>query len=547
MTKPHPGRLVVVMCFLIALAAAGVYLRTVEFGFISVDDPFYVYSNTYVTRGLTPSSIEWAFTTGYAGNWHPLTWMSHMIDTSLYGLSAGGHHISSVVLHAANAVLLFLFLFRTTGAVQRSAIVALLFAVHPLNVESVAWIAERKNTLSTLFWLLTMLAYTAWVKQRGVWRYALVLILFVLGLMAKPMLVTLPIVLLLLDIWPLGRGGAGIKALVLEKLPLAALAAASCVVTLIVQRQNGLTISLEQIPLGMRLANAVVSYGAYLAKLVWPSNLCILYPHLVDELPVWQVVVSGTSIAAATCAALLVRRSRPSVTVGWFWYLITLVPVIGFVQVGAQAMADRYAYVPLIGIFVLATWGLADLLPRSGRALASAGAYVLILALMVASVVQEGYWRDEGAVARRAIAVNPGNLPVITAMTATLYRAGKGDEALRVLDELPNPAQTMTVVGQLVAREGMLDFALRVYQRAVSIDPGFAKLRNHYGVALARSGDFARAREEFSAALRLEPGYPEAQSNLGKVLAREQWNSVVSGGENTLENSQGTTTGPRRP
>lgn len=537
MTKPDPRRLVVVMCALIALVAAGVYLRTAAFDFISADDPFYVTANTRVTSGLTPGGIAWAFTTGHAGNWHPLTWLSHMIDAALYGPSAGGHHISSVALHAANAVLLFLFLLRTTGAVHRSAFVALVFAVHPLNVESVAWIAERKNVLSTLFWLLTMLAYLAWVKQRGVRRYALALVLFTLGLMAKPMLVTLPIVLLLLDLWPLGRGGVGIKALLFEKLPFATLAAVSSVVTFVVQRQEGLTISLVQFPPGVRLANAVVSYGAYLQKMVWPTNLCILYPHLGDALPAWKVAVSGALIAAATGAAILVRRNRPEVAVGWFWYLITLVPVIGFVQVGAQAMADRYAYVPLIGIFILIVWGVPGLLPRSGSALAQAGVYALIPALIAATVVQEGYWRNAGAVARRAIEVSPGSLPVITAMTATLYRDGKGEEALRILDELPDPAQTMTVVGQLVARAGMLDFALRVYRQAVGVDPGLAKLRNHYGVALARSGDLARAREQFSAALRLEPGYPEAQSNLDNVLASEEWSKIVGGGQNALENS----------
>ena len=302
-----------------------------------------------------------------------------------------------------------------------------------------------------------------------------------------------------------------------------------------------------QFPPGVRLANAVVSYGAYLQKMVWPKNLCILYPHLGDALPVGEVVISGALIAAATSAAILAGRNRPCVTMGWLWYLVTLVPVIGLVQVGAQAMADRYAYVPLIGIFVLITWGVHDLLPRSGRALASAGAYALILALMAATLVQEGYWRDDGAVARRAIEVNPGSLPVITAMTATLYRAGNGEEAIRILGELPDPARTMTVVGQLVARDGMLDFALRVYLQAVGIDPGFAKLRNHYGVALARSGDLVHAREQFFAALRLEPGYPEAQANLDKVLAREQWNKIVSGGEKTLENPSGAKAGPRRP
>ena len=483
----------------------------------------------------------WAFTTGHTGNWHPLTWLSHMLDVTLYGAHAGGHHISSVVLHAANAVLLFLFLLRATGSLRRSAFVALLFALHPLNVESVAWIAERKNVLSTLFWLLTLLAYTDWARHRGAWRYVRVLLLFALGLLAKPMLVTLPIVLLLLDVWPLGRGGVGGKALLFEKLPLAALAAASSVVTLVVQRQEGLTVGLAQIPLGVRLANAVVSCGAYLRNMAWPSNLCILYPHPLGSLPAWKVVLSGALIAAATSAAILVRRRRPCITMGWFWYLVTLVPVIGFVQVGAQAMADRYAYVPLIGIFILVAWEAPELLPRAGRASLLAAACVLILALTAATVVQENHWKDGGAVARRAVAVNPDSLPVAASMTTTLFRNGKGDEALRVLKESRNPAWTMNEVGRLAAGERMLDFALRVYQEAVGIDPGFANLRNNYGVALARSGELARAREQFSAALRLEPGNPEAQTNLRKVLAREQWLRITGAGGDAPVNPDGAT------
>ena len=545
MTRPRTSRTVVLLSVLIGLIAAGVYLRTAAFEFISVDDPSYVTANPHVTSGLTLSNISWAFTTGQTGNWHPVTWISHMVDAELYGRSAGGHHVSSVVLHAANAVLLFLFLVRATGAVRRSAFVALVFAVHVLNVESVAWIAERKNVLSTLFWLLTLLAYLEWARRRGTRRYVFVLVLFALGLMAKPMLVTLPLVLVLVDFWPLGRWGAGGEALLLEKFPLGALAAASATVTMIVQRRQGLTISLEQIPLGGRVANAIVSYARYLQNMAWPSNLCILYPHPLASLPAWQVAAAGLAIAVASGAAILLRRRRPYVTVGWFWYLVTLVPVIGFVQVGAQAMADRYAYVPLIGIFMLIAWGVADLPSRPGRGPALAGACALILALTAATVLQQNYWRDDGAVARRAIAVNPASLPVTTAMTATLFRQGKGDEALRVLGELPNPARTMNDVGQLVAGAGMQDFALRLYREAVDRDPGFAKLRNNYGVALAKSGDLARAREQFSAALRLEPGYPEAQINLRNVVAAAEYRQRA--GENAPGSANKTSPGSRRP
>jgi tetratricopeptide (TPR) repeat protein len=527
MTRPGDRRTVVLMSVAIALVSAGLYLRTAAFDFIGFDDFSYVSANPRVASGLTPGAIAWAFTTIHTGNWHPLTWMSHMIDATLFGLSAGGHHLTSVALHAANAVLLFLFLVRATGAVQRSAFVALLFAVHPLNVESVAWIAERKNVLSTFFWLLTLLAYTAWARRRGLWRYTLVLVLFALGLMAKPMLVTLPAVLLLLDFWPLGRSRVGGRSLLLEKVPLAALATASCVVTFIAQRQKGLTGSLAQFPPGERLANAVVSYGAYLHKMVWPSNLRILYPHPVDSLPGWKVAAAGVLIAAATGAALLVRRHRPYIPVGWFWYLGTLVPVIG--------------------MFILIAWGVSELLPRTGRAPAAAGACALILALATATLAQVGHWRNDGAVARRAIEANGNSLPVATAMTATLARTGKSEEAVRILRELPDPAPAMTIVGQLVARDGMLEFALQVYQAAVSIDPGFAKLRNHYGVALARSGDLAHAREQFSAAVRLEPGYPEAQTNLDAVLAREAWNGIAGSGKTPPENAAESTKPPRRP
>jgi hypothetical protein len=369
-----------------AAAAALVVLTVVAYSgvrhlqFVPLDDQGYVYENPHVTAGLTAAGLRWALTTGDQANWHPLTWLSHMLDVQLFGVNAGYHHLTSLAIHTLNTLLLFFLLARTTAALGRSACVAAMFAVHPLHVESVAWIAERKDVLSTFFWLLTMGAYVWYARAPGRWRYAAVVAGLVLGLMSKPMLVTLPFVLLLLDVWPVGRfslagGQPGSRhadaraarartalALVREKIPLFILAACSIVITLLVQARGGAVRSIEILPIGVRVDNALTSYVMYLAKAVWPSGLAVFYPYNTS-IHFGQWCGALAILAAITWLVIRARRSRPYLLVGWLWYLGTLVPVIGLVQVGTQSMADRYTYVPLIGVFVMGVWGVSTWLP----------------------------------------------------------------------------------------------------------------------------------------------------------------------------------------
>jgi protein O-mannosyl-transferase len=397
-----------------------VYWQVSSFAFQSYhDDDDYVTTNQPILDGFTRSSLVWAFTAAHAANWHPLTWISHMLDCQLYGTNASGHHVTSLLFHVAN-VLLLLLLFKTiTGRFWRSAFVASLFALHPLHVESVAWVSERKDVLSTFFMFLTMLAYVRYVREPKAKSYLLSIILYTLGLMAKPMLVTLPLVLLLLDWWPLARRtreGAGPAMstwqLVREKIPFMLLALASCLVTFIAQKHGGTVRTLEAYSLDIRLSNAFVAYVEYILKMLWPANLAALYPHPVGGWPVWRVAASAVFLGGVTMAA--VRSRRPYLVVGWFWYLLTLLPVIGIVQVGEQSYADRYTYISLIGLFLIVAWGMPELVSKilgySHTKLAlTLPAAAILLALTVCSYIQTGYWRDSVTLFEHTIQVVPNN------------------------------------------------------------------------------------------------------------------------------------------
>ncbi len=384
---------------LVLLTVAG-FWPSIGNGFVNYDDDEYVTENPHVQAGLTLNGMRWALTATEAANWHPLTWVSHMADRSLFGADPRGHHLSSLIWHLANVVLLFLVLFRMTGATGRSAAVASLFALHPLHVESVAWISERKDVLSTFFWILTLWAYARYANRPGPRRYLLVVAFLALGLACKPMLVSVPLVLLLLDFWPLDRLHPPYWPVVREKIPLVILAAASSVITLVAQHRGGALGSFERLPLSMRLENAVVSYAGYLWKTIRPVGLSIVYPHPGPGRPGWQVAGAMALLAAISYGAIRARRRRPYLLVGWLWFLVTLVPVIGLVQVGEQAMADRYTYVPLVGPFVAVVWGAADLVRRVGgterqrrastAAVAAASAAVLGI-LLALTRVQAGY------------------------------------------------------------------------------------------------------------------------------------------------------------
>ena len=441
-----------------------VYWRAPENDFLDYhDDGLYVTNNPHVTNGLGIDGIVWAFTSSYACNWHPLTWISHQTDFELYGLDPRGHHWTNLLFHMANTILLFLLLAWLTGAVWRGAFVAALFAVHPLHVESAAWIAERKDVLSTFFWLLTLWAYAGYARRPSFERYLVVALGFALGLLSKPMAIMLPFTLLLLDYWPLGRlgqaaGERGIRVqtwpkLVLEKAPLFAMSVASGAITCVVQQKGGAVGSLMNFPISVRLANAVVAYVGYIGKMFWPSRLVALYPHPENALPEWRVALSAVLLAGLTALAIRFARRAPYLAFGWLWYLVTLVPVIGLVQVGNQAMADRYTYVPLIGLFILVAWGIPDLLPgrsippkeRRKRAeppavrlwrtirtmILAVVAAMAILALMVVARKQVGFWKDSATVFRHSIAVIKNNYLAEHELGACLVKSGELDEGVK--------------------------------------------------------------------------------------------------------------------
>jgi len=485
---PPPGSTLGISLALIAITLI-VYAPVRHYGFLTWDDTLYVTENPDVLRGLTWHGVGWAFTTGYAWNWHPLTLLSHMLDVEFYGLDAGMHHLTNVLLHVANTLLLFGLLHRMTGLVARSAFVAALFGVHPLHVESVAWVAERKDVLSTFFWMLTLWGYALYVRRPSGGRYAAVLFLFALGLAAKPMLVTLPFVLLLLDVWPLGRATAG-RRLVWEKLPLLALATAASVVTFLVQQRGGTVTDIESLPLGLRLQNVLVSYAAYVGMTLWPARLAAFYPYPAS-FPAWQVVGAFGLLVATSLLAWVVRR-HGYLPVGWLWYLGTLVPVIGFVQVGNQALADRYMYVPLVGLLLVVAWGVPDVLARwPGRRLVlPIGAGLVIAACMVRARAQVGHWRDDATLWEHALAVTSGNHVAHNS------------------------------VGNLLMRQGKVDEAAAHYLEALRARPGFSLAHNNLGVALAAQGRFGDALDHYAEALRLDPGYADAHHNMGLALAK---------------------------
>jgi Flp pilus assembly protein TadD len=510
-------------------------------GFVSVDDPGYLTNNPHVTAGLTASGVRWAFTTGHMANWHPVTWLSHMLDAELFGMRPGAHHVMNVIFHAANTLLLFAVLRRLTGAIGRSAFVAALFAVHPLHVESVAWLSERKDVLSTLFWLLTMWLYATYVARPHWVRYAVMLVVFALGLMAKPMLVTLPFVLLLMDWWPLGRvdGGRAVRpgvaadlkvrptyaALIVEKLPFFALVAASIVITLIVQRQGGAVASLSRLPVDVRISNAFVSYLTYLGKTFWPLDLAAFYPYNRSLTIGWGLLALA-AIAAITFAALRASRRRPYLGVGWLWYLGTLVPVIGLVQVGTQSVADRYTYVPLIGVFIVIAWGVTDLVARlPGRRLVLAGsAAAIVLASASLARAQVVTWRDGQALWEHALAVTKGNYLAHSLLGGLLGEQGKTQDALVHLRQAvaidrayPDAHHNLGVV---LASLGKFDEAITEYRAALRLNPRMANAQLSLGLALANTERIDEAIPAFEAALALDPTLAEAHRGLGLALAR---------------------------
>jgi tetratricopeptide (TPR) repeat protein len=565
-----------VVCLLLAVITLAVFWPVRRANFVSLDDPDYVTANPHVQQGLTRESVRWAFGAGYASNWHPLTWLSHMLDVELFGASPAGPHLVNLALHATNTVLLFFILRLFTGAHWRSAMVAVLFALHPLHVESVAWVAERKDVLSTLFGLLTLGAYGKYVSTAGGREagkealapapskglfYFVALVFFALGLLAKPMLVTLPFVLLLLDYWPLGRGGKAeargpdgpaifprpstLGGLVLEKLPFLFLAAVSCVLT--IRAQRGAVQTWTEFSAGMRIENAIVACVRYLGKTFWPVNLAVPYPH-PGHWPAPVVIGSAVLVAALSAVALWFGRRLPFVVTGWFWFLGTLVPVIGLVQVGIQSLADRYTYVPLIGIFIGVVWSARAVIRRWRiPAVAAVGLAIAVLgACAVRTRVQLSYWQNSESLFRHAIAVTRNNALAHYSLGYALAQKGDLDEAIshyqQALRIRSDSAEILENLGNALVNRGRYDEAIRCYESALRLEPNRASIPGGLGAAFFNTRRLDQAGEQFGLFLREFPGDAAAHFNLGNVFAlQNRWQDAVA------EYTQAVLWAPRSP
>lgn len=526
-------QLTTAVCLVLAGVTLLVYAPVLRNGFVNYDDPDYIINNAHVKAGLTWNGVAWAFQSAEASNWHPLTWISHMADCQMFGLKPAGHHLTSLLLHTANTLLLFLLLNRLTGALWRSAFVAALFAWHPLHVESVAWASERKDVLSAFFWMLTLLAYTRFVSESKVRNpkskvfYALALLAFACGLMSKPMVVTLPFVLLLLDFWPLKRFTIydlrfTIGRLIVEKIPFFILTIASCVITRLVQ--SDALWSTASLPLSFRLANAVMSYVRYLGKVFWPANLALIYPY-PHYWPLAGVIVAALLLALISVWAVLSAKRFPYLAVGWFWYLGTLVPVIGLVQAGIQSMADRYTYLPSIGLFIIFAWGLNDLLhaqPRKGKIAAAVGGLALAGCVAVTSV-QITYWRNSLTLFSHTIEVTTGNYAAENCLGTTLEHLGQKDaaeecyaESVRIEPDFPLGQFNL---GMILLEQGRAGEASNHLAIAAQLAPQNPVIQFDYGVYLSQHGNPAAAAAHFRAALAARPDFPEAKQELAILFA----------------------------
>ncbi|MFH1371265.1 MAG: tetratricopeptide repeat protein [Planctomycetota bacterium] len=498
------------VCVFLAVATFVAFEGVRHNEFINYDDDLYVTDNPRVQEGLNFESVAWAFTSGHASNWHPLTWISHIIDYAVFGANPAGHHLVSVGFHIANVILLFLILRKMTGAFWKSFFVAAVFGLHPLAVESVAWMAERKNVLSTFFAFLTIAVYFRYTKKPGFWRYLVVAILFAAGLLSKPMLVTLPFVLILLDYWPLKRFNSKFSILnsLYEKLPLLIMSAASCVVTYMAQAEGGTVADITAVPMNLRVGNALVSYIRYTAKIFYPASLGVLYPREVHGPALWQAGACLLLLVLVSALAFILRRRYGWLFTGWFWYLGTLVPVIGLIQVGVQGMADRYMYLPGIGIYVIVAWliGNEAVKLRIPKVVIGAAGVLILGVLLMMTRVQVRYWKDGISLYSRTLAVTENNYMMQEKLGNLLRIAGRPDEAIlhfrRAVEIRPLFAKAHTGLGLALADKGMFAEAAAQFERSLEIEPDSATTHNCYGVMLAEHGVYDKAMEQFGKALR---------------------------------------------
>ena len=529
--------LVLMIYFILTVSTLLVFWQVRNFDFIGYDDNNYVYENPHVLNGLTFDNIIWAFTTGHAANWHPLTWLSLMLDRQLFGPGPAGFHLTNLFFHIANTLLLFLVLKQMTNEIWQSAFVAALFALHPMHVESVAWVAERKDVLSTFFWLLTMWAYLRYVKQPNIWRYLLVLLFFVMGIMAKPMLVTLPFVLLLLDYWPLGRISRFNRQifyrlvlsaghLMVEKIPFFVLSAISSVITFLVQRNAGAVTDIDILSLNNRIANALLSYAEYMGKMLWPINLAVFYP--------FNAAASSPSCRPAACALLLLGisvfviylgRNQRYLFLGWFWFVGTLTPVIGIIQVGQQAYADRYTYIPYIGLFIMLAWGLTQLLSKLiyRKIVLGVSMVIILTPLGICAHRQTSYWKNDITLFSHANQVTQNNYIAYNDIGNAYVKLGRNIEAVDAYKQAiifnPNYAIMHYNLGLSYSNLGRNTEAIEAYKLAIRVKPDYTQAYYNLGVAYAGLGRSTEAIDAFKQVIRIKPDYARAYYNLGVAYA----------------------------
>ena len=542
------------IALLLVLATLSVYYQINQYAFIHIDDNQYVYENRFVRQGLTLESISWAFTELHSVNWHPLTWLSHILDVTMFGVNSGPHHITNLFFHIANVLLLFCILKKMTGQIWQSGFVAALFALHPLHVESVAWISERKDVLFAFFWMMTIGSYIRYWKQPKKKNYAIIVLFFTMGLMSKPMIVTLPFVLLLLDFWPLKRiclqqplknnelqEGKQIRTkskkhisllaqifrLILEKTPLFLLSGIISVITIHTQTLGKAVVSIEELSFKARVGNAIVAYSSYIGKMLWPLRLTIFYPQ-PGTFPLWEITGAGFLLAIFSFLAIQYRKRQPYLPVGWFWYLGTLVPVIGLVQVGGQAMADRYTYIPLIGLYIIITWSVSDILKKLSyrKTVLTAMAVVTIFSLAITTNLQIKLWKNSVCLFKHTLNLTSDNYFIHNNLGTALMRKGRFKEALRhyqmALQIYPDFELAVSNMGLVYAMEGKTSEAIEYYLKALRIDPELIQTRIYLGTALRKQNKQTEAIQHYYDALKKDPDNTEVHYNLGVTMAEKK-------------------------
>jgi Flp pilus assembly protein TadD len=534
--------LVLSIYFALAVSTLLVFWQVRNFDFINYDDSAMVYENPNIQTGITLKTIKWAFYNDYWCMWHPLTWFSHMLDWQLFGSNAGGHHLVNLIFHIANTLLLFTVLNKMTGSLWPSAFAAALFALHPMHVESVAWIAERKDVLSTLFWLLTLAAYVSYVRHRGLVRYLLTVLLFASGLLAKPMLVTLPFVLLL-DYWPLNRllpqtvaasrksahapdKNQTLYRIVIEKVPFFALSVISSVITFLVQRSGGAVAGINSLALNHRIANVFLSYAQYIEKMFWPSNLAVFYPFDTGSISFWQAAACALLLLGISLFVVRLGRNQRYLFLGWLWFVGTLIPVIGIVQVGLQTYADRYTYIPYIGLFIMLAWGLPQLLSKwpQRKIVLGVSMVIVLTALGIFANRQVSYWNNNFTLFSHAIEVTQNNYVAYNNLGASYGKLGRWQDEIEACKKAvginPDYADAHCNLGFAYGNLGRWPEAIDASKQAIKIKPDYAEAHCNLGVAYYKLGRYQEAIEEFRQAVKIRPDYADSHYNLGNAYGK---------------------------